>query len=116
LPPLMRLLHERTRAVDDPFFRIRNYEGIISDLETAVHPRPLGRVVVPDLVNLMVQEASHVIGRLGLKVNTVVLTPNPAPVEGKVVRQDPQPGKKVRRGRRVTLYLEFPQARATSED
>jgi len=44
-----------------------------------------------------------------------MLTPNHAPVAGKVVRQDPQPGKKVRRGRTVTLYLEFPQARAASD-
>jgi PASTA domain len=69
------------------------------------------RILVPDLVNLMVQEASHLARRLGFRVDTVVLTPNPAPVEGRVVRQDPQPGKKLRRGRTVTLYLEFPQRR-----
>ncbi len=72
---------------------------------------PFVRITVPDLTNLMVQEASHLACQLGLKVDTVVLTPNPAPVEGKVVKQDPQPGKKLRPGRTVTLYLEFPQRR-----
>lgn len=99
-----------------PFFQIRNAEGILSELETAVKPRPPGRVVIPDVISLMVQEASLRVSRLGLKVHTVILTPNPAPVAGKVVRQEPQPGKKVRRGRTVTLYLEFPQARAESDN
>lgn len=76
---------------------------------------PFVRITVPDLTNLMVQEASHLACRLGLKVDTVVLTPNPEPVEGKVVRQDPQPGKKLRPGRTVTLYLEFPQRRPPQE-
>ena len=67
------------------------------------------------LIDLMIQEASLHAGRLGLKVRTVVLTPNPAPVEGKVVRQDPQPGTKVRRGRTVILFLEFPQPGAASD-
>jgi hypothetical protein len=73
--------------VDQPIFRIRNAEGILSDLETALKPGPPGRVAVPDVdvVELTVQEASLRAGRLGLKVHTVVLTPNPAPVEGKVV-------------------------------
>ena len=72
---------------------------------------PFVRIIVPDLTNLMVQEASHRACRLGLTVDTVLLTPNPAPVEGTVVRQDPQPGTRLRRGRTVTLYLEFPQRR-----
>jgi beta-lactam-binding protein with PASTA domain len=102
--------------VDQPIFRIRNAEGIMSELETSLKPGPPGRVVVPDVVDLMIQEASLRVGRLGLRVQTVVLTPNPAPVEGKVVRQDPQPGKKVRRSRTVTLYLEFPQTPVASDD
>jgi beta-lactam-binding protein with PASTA domain len=101
--------------VDQPIFRIRNAEGILSDLETALKPGPPGRVVVPDVMHLMVQEASLRAGYLGLKVHTVMLTPNPAPVEGKVVRQDPQPGTNVRRGRTVTLYLEFPQPGVPSD-
>jgi beta-lactam-binding protein with PASTA domain len=101
--------------VDEPIIRIRNAEGVLSELETALKPGPPGRVVIPDVVNLMVQEASLLVSRLGLRVRTEALTPNPAPVEGKVVRQDPQPGKKVGRGRTVTLYLEFPPARATSD-
>jgi beta-lactam-binding protein with PASTA domain len=99
-----------------PFFQIRNAEGVLSELETALKPGPSGRVVVPDVVNLMVQEASLRVSRLGLKVRTAVLTPNPAPVAGKVVSQDPQPGMKLRRGRTVTLYLEFPPARAAPAD
>jgi beta-lactam-binding protein with PASTA domain len=102
--------------VDQPFFKIRNAEGVLSELETALKPGPPSSVVIPDVVNLTVREASLLVSRLGLKVRTEVLTPNPAPVEGKVVRQDPQPGKKVRRGRSVTLYLEFPQARTTAVD
>jgi hypothetical protein len=102
--------------VDQPIFQIRNAEGVLSELETALKPGPSGRVVIPDVVNLMVQEASLLVSRLGIGVRTAVLTPNPAPVEGKVVRQDPQPCKKVRRGRTATLYLEFPQAGATPDD
>jgi PASTA domain len=95
-------------------FNIENVKAVLSDLETALKPGPLGRVVVPNLVDLMVQDASLLACRVGLTVNTVVLTPSPAPVEGKVVRQHPPPGKKVRRGHTVTLYLEFP-ARANSD-
>jgi beta-lactam-binding protein with PASTA domain len=103
-------------AVDDPIFSLKvPPEDIISELETALKPGPPGRAVVPNVVNLMVEEASLLVSRLGLKVDTVVLTPNPAPVEGKVVRQDPQPGQKLRRGRSVTLYLEFPQKHARPE-
>jgi beta-lactam-binding protein with PASTA domain len=101
--------------VDQPIIRIRNAEGVLSELETALKPGPPGRIVIPDVVNLTVQEASLLVSRLGLRVRTEVLTPNPAPVEGKVARQDPQSGKKVGRGRTVTLYLEFPSARATSD-
>jgi len=72
-------------------------------------------MIVPDLTNLMVQEAWHLACQLGLRVETVVVTPDPAPVEGKVVKQDPPPGKKLRRGRTVTLYLEFPQRRLRPE-
>jgi hypothetical protein len=99
-----------------PLFQIRNAEGILSELETAVKPRPPSRVVIPDVMSLMVQDASLRVSGLGLKVHTVMLTPNPAPVAGRVVRQEPQPGKKVRRGRTVTLYLEFRQAPAESDN
>jgi PASTA domain len=95
-------------------FNLENVKAVLSDLETALKPGPFGRVVVPDLVGLMVQDASLLACRVGLTVNTVVLTLSPAPVEGKVVRQHPPPGKKVRRGDTVTLHLEFP-ARANSE-
>lgn len=98
-----------------PFFQIRNAEGTLSELDTVLKPRPSGRVVIPDVVSLTVQEASLRVSRLGLRVHTVMQTPTPAPVAGKVMRQDPQPGKKVRRGRTVTLYLEFPRARAASD-
>jgi hypothetical protein len=76
-----------------PFFQIRNAEGILSELETALKPRPPGRVVIPDVTNLMIQEASHRVSRLGLKVHTVMLTPNPAPVAGKVVRRTRNPAR-----------------------
>jgi beta-lactam-binding protein with PASTA domain len=101
--------------MDQPIFSIRNGEAVLTDLETALKPGPRGRVVVPELVDLMVQDASLLTCRLGLTVHTVVLTPDPAPVEGRVVRQDPPPGRRVRRGRKVTLYLEFPARQRASE-
>ena len=103
--------------MDEPIFRIKNGDAVLPDMETALKPGPSGRVVVPELVNLMVRDASLLATRLGLTVYTVVLTPDPAPVQGKVVRQDPPAGRRVGRGRKVTLYLEFPprQAPRTSE-
>jgi beta-lactam-binding protein with PASTA domain len=101
--------------VDQPIFSIKNGEAVLTDLETALKPGPRGRVVVPELVDLMVQDASLLACRLGLTVHTVVLTPDPAPVDGWVVRQDPPPGKKVRRGSKVTLYLEFPSRQPASD-
>jgi beta-lactam-binding protein with PASTA domain len=101
--------------VDQPIFSIKNGEAVLTDLETALKPGPRRRVVVPELVGRMVQDASLLACRLGLTVDTVVLTPDPAPVEGKVVRQDPPPGRKVRRGRKVTLYLEFPTQQRASD-
>jgi hypothetical protein len=89
------------------FFSIRNGEGVVADLEGALHPAPPSHATVPDVLGLKVQEASLRICRLGLTVDTVVVTTNPSPVEGTVVRQEPQAGKKLRCGRTVTLYLEF---------
>jgi hypothetical protein len=109
-------LQERVSAVDELIigFKPHYAEGVMEILEDALDPRPSGRVVVPDLVDLMVGEASLLACRAGLTVETVVVTPNPAPVEGRVVRQAPAPGKKVGRGRRVTLYLESPEAPAAA--
>ena len=56
--------------MDQPFIQMRNAEGVLSELETALKPRPPGRVVIPDVMNLMVQEASLRVSRLGLKVHS----------------------------------------------
>jgi beta-lactam-binding protein with PASTA domain len=83
-------------------------DAILEDVVEALRPGPPSRARVPSVVGMGVQDATHEVAKLGLKVRTVMLTRRPQPVEGKVAEQEPPPGTKLRRGRLVTLYLTFP--------
>jgi beta-lactam-binding protein with PASTA domain len=95
--------------VTEPYFSFKfDIDAVLSDVEESLRAGPPGRAEVPSVVGLGVQEATRQVAKLGLKVRTKMLTEDPEPVEGTVARQSPDPGTVLRRGREVTLYLEFP--------
>jgi beta-lactam-binding protein with PASTA domain len=96
--------------VTDPFFTLKGDPGAAADEVVGwFRGGPTARSKVPDLVGMGARDASAAVARLGFVVRTVRLTEDPEPVEGTVVRQEPGPGTKLRRGRDVTLYLSFPE-------
>jgi hypothetical protein len=78
----------------------------------APHPRPPGRIPVPDVRGLFYAACLEVTGRLGLRVRTVCLTEHPMPVDGLVVDQSPLPPATVRRARPVTVQVWHPPVRS----
>jgi hypothetical protein len=50
----------------------------------------------------------EVVGRLGLHVAPVRLTPHPMPVDGLVVGQKPAPGERVHRNSTLTVQVWHP--------
>jgi len=93
----------------DRWFNFKfDVDAVLEDLVEAWRSGPPSRARVPPVVGMGVQDATHEVAKLGLKVRTVILTRRPQPVEGKVAEQEPPPGTKLRRGRLVTLYLTFP--------
>jgi hypothetical protein len=84
---------------------------VLADLFSPLGPGPApksGKVIMPDVRGLFVNEARHALYRLGLKVSEVKLTEHPMAAPGLVVSQSPDPAAKVRRGREVTVSLWFP--------
>jgi hypothetical protein len=79
----------------------------------APHPRPRGRVPVPDVRELFYAVALEVAGRLGLQVRAVRLTEHPMPVDGLVVDQSPLPPAKARRGTLLTVQVWHPPVRSS---
>jgi len=78
--------------------------------EQALEPysdRP-SRVLVPDVRGLFYQVCLEVVGRVGLHLAPIRLTPHPMPVEGLVVGQAPTPGKRVHRNSTLTVRLWHP--------
>ena len=69
---------------------------------------PHGRVVVPDVTGLFYRVCMEVVGRLGLHVAPIRLTPHPMPVDGLVVGQTPVPGERVHRNSRLTVQIWHP--------
>jgi beta-lactam-binding protein with PASTA domain len=63
---------------------------------------------MPDVVGQPVSEATRALGRRGLRIDTHTTALAPPPVEGVVVAQSVDAGRRVRRGTRVTLELMFP--------
>jgi hypothetical protein len=66
------------------------------------------RVVVPDVRGLFYRACTDVVGRVGLHVAPIRLTPHPMPVEGLVVGQEPAAGKRVRHDSTLTVRLWHP--------
>ena len=77
----------------------------------APHPRPQGRVPVPDVRGLFFAACLEVTGRLGLQVRAVRLTDHPMPVDGLVVGQSLLPPATIRRTRPLTVQVWHPPIR-----
>jgi len=69
---------------------------------------PPSRVVLPDVTGLFYQPCMEVVGRLGLHVAPIRLTPHPMPVDGLVVGQKPAPGERVHRNSTLTVQVWHP--------
>ena len=96
----------------EPYFNSKvDIDAVLSDVVDSLRAGPPSKATVPSVVGLGVQEATREIAQVGLKVRTEMLTDDPEPVEGTVARQSPEPGTVLRRGREVTLSLEFPTRR-----
>lgn len=74
-------------------------------------PRRPSKVPVPDVQGLFYDVCMEVVGRLGLRVRSVQLTPHPMPVDGLVVDQVPRAPGKLRRGETVTAHVWHPPVR-----
>jgi hypothetical protein len=74
-------------------------------------PGPSRRVVVPDVRGLFAGPCLRAVGTAGLRLETVLLTANPMPVEGLIVDQSPRQGTKVRRSATLTVQVWHPVAR-----
>jgi hypothetical protein len=85
-------------------------EGWSTADEEALEPyadRP-SRVVVPDVTGVFYRVCMDVVGKVGLHLEPVRLTPHPMPVEGLVVDQTPRAGKRVHRNSTLTVQLWHP--------
>jgi hypothetical protein len=74
-------------------------------------PRRPSKVPVPDVRGLFYDVCMEVVGRLGLRVRSVQLTPRPMPVDGLVVDQVPPAPGKLRRGETVLAHVWHPPVR-----
>ena len=85
-------------------------EGWSTADEEALEPYPgrVSRVVVPDVRGLFYRACTEVVGRVGLRVAAIRLTPHPMPVEGLAVGQAPAPGERVRHDSTLTVQLWHP--------
>ena len=72
------------------------------------YPDRPSRVVVPDVGGLFYQACMDVADRVGLHLDPIRLTAHPMPVEGLVVGQRPDPGKRVHRDSTLTVQLWHP--------
>jgi hypothetical protein len=75
--------------------------------------RRSSKVPVPDVQGLFYDVCMEVVGRLGLRVRSVQLTPHPMPVDGLVVDQVPRAPGKLRRGETVTAHVWHPPIRSS---
>ena len=67
--------------------------------------RQAGDVLVPDLANLNRQQAESVLSRAGLQLSVAAERFDAAAPRGFVIAQEPEPGRPVRGGRRVSVTL-----------
>jgi hypothetical protein len=75
------------------------------------HSRPPKRVPVPDVRGLFYDACMEVVGRLGLRIRPVQVTPRPMPVDGLVVDQVPRAPGKLRREETLTVHVWHPPLR-----
>ena len=87
-------------------------ENIASAFQDLIRGGPPRRVTVPEVVGMRVSEASRVLGRAGLRVETRMSVRSPPSTEGVVTGQSTPAGTRLRRGRTLTLDLEFPSVEA----
>jgi beta-lactam-binding protein with PASTA domain len=73
-----------------------------------VHGRP-SKGTVPDVRGFTFRDALTALGAEGFRADVIRLEPRPAPVMGTVVEQDPPPGQRLRRGKRIRLTLHHPR-------
>ncbi len=67
--------------------------------------RGAGDVLVPDLSNLNREQSEQILARSGLKLSVTSERFDPAVPRGFVLTQDPEPGRPVKPGRRVSVAL-----------
>ena len=73
------------------------------------YPGPRRRTVpAPDLRGLFYRACQAAVSLAGLRLEAVRLTPDPLPVEGLVVAQNPPPGMQVRRQSTLTVQVWHP--------
>lgn len=73
--------------------------------------RPARRVPVPDVRGLFYDVCLEVVGRLGLRIRSVQLTPHPMPVDGLVVDQAPRAPGQLRRDETLMAHVWHPPVR-----
>jgi len=71
--------------------------------------RPKGRMEVPDVRGLTVEDARLVLSREGFRAEILQLEKRPAPVMGTVVDQNPSPGTRRHRSRPVGIVVAHPR-------
>jgi DnaJ-like protein/PASTA domain-containing protein len=78
--------------------------------EEALEPyaEPPSHVLAPDVAGLFYEACLEVVGRVGLRVEPVMLTARPMPVDGLVVGQEPGPGERVHRNSTLTVRVWHP--------
>jgi hypothetical protein len=90
--------------------------GTLLDLKTWLAPGPgrrSKRVPVPNIRGLFYDVSMEVVGRLGLKIRSVQLTPHPMPVDGLVIDQSPRAPGQLRLDETVTAHVWHPPIRPT---
>jgi hypothetical protein len=88
--------------------------GTLLDLKDWLRPGPgrrSKRVPVPNIRGLFYDVSMEVVGRLGLKIRSVQLTPHPMPVDGLVIDQSPRAPGQLRLDETVTAHVWHPPIR-----
>jgi beta-lactam-binding protein with PASTA domain len=77
---------------------------------------PKGRMEVPEVRGLTVEDARLVLSREGFDAEILQLERRPAPVMGTVVDQSPSPGTRRHRSRPVRIVVAHPRESRTPRD
>jgi beta-lactam-binding protein with PASTA domain len=94
--------------------RIASYLGFdLDEIGDGTGSRPKGRMEVPDVRGLTVEDARLVLSREGFRAEILQLEKRPAPVMGTVVDQNPAPGTVRHRSRPVRIDVAHPRESRT---